>query len=53
MALFETILETSHSRTSKTTVQIDSVEWSSYDYGRPADRANWEINATCAPRPAS
>ena len=53
MALFETILETSHSTTSKTTVQIDSVEWSSYDYGRPADRANWEINATCAPRPAS
>ena len=50
MALFETILTTSQSSTSKIEVTITTLSWTSYDYGRPSDRANWELVATCAER---
>ena len=50
MSLFETILTTSQSTTSKIMVDITNLSWTSYDYGRPSDRANWELTATCAPR---
>ena len=51
MELFEEILETSLDEDSKIGVTIDSLSWTSYNYTRPVDRANWVIQATCTGGP--
>jgi hypothetical protein len=57
MEVFEAVL-TAHLETAADSnpkrprdVELQRIEWSSYDYNRPVDRANWIIHATCTERP--
>ena len=51
MELFQEILEASMDDDSKIGVTINSVSWTSYNYTRPVDRANWVVQATCTGGP--